>query len=114
MGVGSQRAAIENPELAPTFEVRSVAPDILLFANVGAVQFNYGYGLDECRRAVEMIGADALILHLNPLQEALQPEGDHDFSRLADKIGAVINKMDVPVIVKKLAGVCPEKLLSSL
>ncbi|QRN83935.1 type 2 isopentenyl-diphosphate Delta-isomerase [Chloroflexota bacterium] len=102
MGVGSQRAAIEKPELASTFEVRSVAPNILLFANLGAVQLNYGYGVDECRRVVEMIEADALILHLNPLQEALQPEGDHDFSHLADKIGAVVNKLDVPVIVKEV------------
>ena len=102
MGVGSQRAAIENPALASTFEVRSVAPNILLFANLGAVQLNYGYGPDECRRAVEMIEADALILHLNPLQEALQPEGDHDFSHLADQISEVIQKLEVPVIVKEV------------
>ena len=102
MGVGSQRAAIEDPGLAPTFQVRKFAPDILLFANLGAVQFNYGYGIDECHRAVEMIEADALILHLNPLQEALQPEGDHDFSHLTEKIGAVVKKLDVPVIIKEV------------
>jgi isopentenyl-diphosphate delta-isomerase len=102
MGVGSQRAAIEDPELASTFQVRKFAPDILLFANLGAVQFNYSYGIDECRKAVEMIKADALILHLNPLQEALQPEGDHDFSHLAEKIGAIVKKLDVPVIVKEV------------
>jgi len=68
MGVGSQRAAIEHPEQAGTFQMRRVAPDILLFANLGAVQLNYGYGIDQCRRAVDMIQADALILHLNPLQ----------------------------------------------
>lgn len=102
MGVGSQRAAIENPALASTFNIRSVAPDILLFANLGAVQLNYGYGPDECRRAVDMIEADALILHLNPLQEALQPEGNHDFSHLAEKISVVIQKLDVPVIVKEV------------
>ena len=102
MGVGSQRAAIENPELVPTFQVRKFAPDILLFANLGAVQFNYGYGFDECRKAVEMIEADALILHVNPLQEALQPEGDHDFSHLAEQIGTVVKKLDVPVIIKEV------------
>ena len=102
MGVGSQRAAIEDPKLAPTFQVRQFAPDILLFANLGAVQLNYGYGIDECRRAVEMIEADALILHLNPLQEALQPEGDHNFSHLVEKIGVVVNKLAVPVIVKEV------------
>ena len=64
MGVGSQRAAIANLETAKTFCVRSVAPDLLLFANLGAIQLNYGFGVDECRRAVEMIEADALILHL--------------------------------------------------
>ncbi len=102
MGLGSQRAAINDPGLAPTFQVRDLAPDILLFANLGAVQFNYGYGVDECRRAVEMIEADGLILHLNPLQEALQPEGDSDFSNLAAKIGEVVRRLDVPVIVKEV------------
>ena len=79
MGVGSQRAAIEHPEQARTFQVRRVAPDILLFANLGAVQLNYGYNIDHCRRAVDMIQADALILHLNPLQEAVQDAGDTNF-----------------------------------
>src|SRR5216683_1010682 len=68
MGLGSQGAAVENAALAATFQVRDVAPDILLFANLGAVQLNYGYGLDQCRRAVDMIQADALVLHLNALQ----------------------------------------------
>jgi len=76
MGLGSQRAAIENPALAPTFQVRAVAPTTVLLANLGAVQLNYGYTVDHCRRAVEMIEADALILHFNALQEAVQPEGD--------------------------------------
>lgn len=102
MGVGSQRAAIEDPELASTYQVRDIAPDILLFANLGAVQLNYGYGVAECRRAVEMIGADALILHLNPLQEALQPGGNTDFSNLVSKIGQVCRELPVPVIVKEV------------
>ena len=72
MGVGSQRAAIEDPSLESLFRLRDIAPDILLLANLGAVQLNYGYGPDECQRAVESIEADALVLHLNPLQEALQ------------------------------------------
>ncbi len=84
MGVGSQRAALEHPEQIPTFSItRKVAPDILLFANLGAVQLNYGYGMDECRRAVDMIAADALILHLNPLQEAVQDAGDTNFAGLS-------------------------------
>src|SRR5512137_443211 len=86
MGLGSQRAGLEQPETAYTFRVRDVAPDILLFANLGAVQLNRGYGVDHCRRAVDMIGADALILHVNPLQEALQADGDWDWRGVLDKI----------------------------
>ena len=102
MGVGSQRAAIENHEQAKTFQVRRVAPDILLFANLGAVQLNYGYGIDQCRRAVEMIQADALILHLNPLQEAVQAGGDTNFEGLAKKIEEVCKKIGVPVVAKEV------------
>jgi isopentenyl-diphosphate delta-isomerase len=102
MGLGSQRAGIEHPELATTFQVRQVAPDILLFANLGAVQLNYQYTLDQCRRAVEMIAADGLFLHLNPLQEALQPEGDTRFAGLLRKIEAVCKGLDVPVIIKEV------------
>jgi isopentenyl-diphosphate delta-isomerase len=102
MGLGSQRAAIEQPELASTFQVRSVAPDILLFANLGAVQLNYQYSVDQCQRAVDMIEADALILHLNALQEAVQPEGDTHFSGLLKKIEAVCRTLPVPVIAKEV------------
>lgn len=102
MGLGSQRAAIEQPELASTFQVRSVAPDILLFANLGAVQLNYQYSVDQCQRAVDMIEADALILHLNALQEAVQPEGDTHFSGLLKKIEAVCRTLSVPVIAKEV------------
>ncbi len=102
MGVGSQRAAIDDPTLARYYAVRDIAPDILLFANLGAVQLNYGYGPEECKRAVAMIGADGLILHLNPLQEALQAEGNHDFSGLLAKIAAVCSACDFPIIVKEV------------
>ncbi|HUE99872.1 MAG TPA: type 2 isopentenyl-diphosphate Delta-isomerase [Anaerolineales bacterium] len=102
MGVGSQRAAIENPEQTKTFQVRRVAPDILLFANLGAVQLNYGYGIDQCRQAVEMIKADALILHFNPLQEAVQDAGDTNFAGLAAKIEEICKKLEVPVIAKEV------------
>jgi len=102
MGVGSQRAAIEHPEQAKTFQVRRVAPDILLFANLGAVQLNYGYGIDQCLRAVDMIQADALIFHCNPLQEAVQDAGDTNFAGLAKKIEEVCKKIEVPVIVKEV------------
>ncbi|MDA0664122.1 MAG: type 2 isopentenyl-diphosphate Delta-isomerase [Proteobacteria bacterium] len=102
MGVGSQRAAIEDATFADTFDVRPVAPDILLFANLGAVQLNYGYSVDQARRAVDMIGADALFLHLNPLQEAVQNGGDRNWSGLYGKIGALVDAIDVPVVIKEV------------
>jgi isopentenyl-diphosphate delta-isomerase len=110
MGVGSQRAALEHPEQISTFSItRKVAPDILLFANLGAVQLNYGYTIDHCRRAVDMIQADALILHLNPLQEAVQDAGDVNFAGLARKIEGVCKKMEVPVIAKEVGWGISEK-----
>ncbi|HAA32843.1 MAG TPA: type 2 isopentenyl-diphosphate Delta-isomerase [Cyanobacteria bacterium UBA8553] len=100
MGVGSQRVAVENPLVADTFAVRSLAPDILLLANLGAVQLNYSYGLDECLRVVDLCQADALILHLNPLQECIQTNGDTNFRGLFDKIHNLCSKL--PVIVKEV------------
>jgi isopentenyl-diphosphate delta-isomerase len=102
MGLGSQRAAVEKPELAYSYQVRGVAPDILLFANIGAVQLNYKYGPSECQRAVDMIEADALILHFNVLQEAVQPEGDTNFAGLLHKIENVCKSVSVPVIAKEV------------
>ncbi len=102
MGLGSMRAAIEDKTLESTYEVRDVAPDIPLFANLGVVQLNYGYGLAECQRAVDMIEADALILHFNALQEAVQPEGDGNFKGLLSKIEKVCTEISVPVIAKEV------------
>lgn len=102
MGVGSQRIALENPELAQTFQVRHLAPDILLFANLGAIQLNYGYGLEECQRAVDMIEADALVLHFNCLQEAVQRDGQTQFAGLLKKVEAVCAGLPVPVIAKEV------------
>jgi isopentenyl-diphosphate Delta-isomerase len=102
MGVGSQRVAIEQAQTAPTFQVRSIAPDILLFANLGAVQLNYGYGAEQCQKAVDLLQADALILHINPLQECIQPQGDLNFNGLLAKIAVVCEKLTVPVIAKEV------------
>ncbi|MGF1567226.1 MAG: type 2 isopentenyl-diphosphate Delta-isomerase [Nodosilinea sp.] len=102
MGVGSQRVAVEQPELMETFSVRSVAPDILLLANLGAVQLNYSYGLDQCHRVVDRLAANALILHLNPLQEAVQTRGDTNFRGLLEKISRLCAALPVPVIVKEV------------
>lgn len=102
MGLGSQRAALADPTLVRTYRVRDVAPDILLFANLGAIQLNYGYGIDECRRAVEMADADALILHLNPIQEAVQDHGNTNWKGLLPKIETVCRALDKPVIIKEV------------
>lgn len=102
MGVGSQRAAISDPSLENTFKIRHLAPSILLFANLGAVQLNYGFTIQECQRAINMIEADGLILHLNPLQEALQPKGNTDFGGLAKKIAEVRKAIPIPLIVKEV------------
>ncbi|MEH1868893.1 MAG: type 2 isopentenyl-diphosphate Delta-isomerase [Nostoc sp.] len=117
MGVGSQRVAVEKPQVADTFAVRKYAPDILLFANLGAVQLNYKYGLDECLRVVDILEADALILHLNPLQECIQPKGDTNFRGLLDKISTLCSKLPVPVIAKEvgngISAAIAQKLLAS-
>jgi len=103
MALGSQRAMIARPELAPTFDVRAAAPELpLLFGNVGAVQLNYGVDAAAIRAALDAVGADALNLHLNPLQEAVQPEGNTRFSGLAAAIGALATELEHPVLVKEV------------
>jgi isopentenyl-diphosphate delta-isomerase len=114
MGVGSQRAAIEDTVLAESFRLRRVARDTLLFANIGVVQFNYGYGVDQCRKAVEMLAADALYLHFNVLQEAVQPEGDTNFAGLLKKIEQVVKQLEVPVIAKEVGWGFSEKTARAL
>jgi len=100
MGVGSQRAAIDDKSLIPTFQVRKEAPDILLFANLGVVQLNHGYSKKEIEAALDMIDADAIFLHVNPLQEVIQPEGDRDFSDIISKVNKVSKDISKPVIIK--------------
>jgi isopentenyl-diphosphate delta-isomerase len=117
MGVGSQRIVIEQPHLAPTFAVRSFAPDILLLANLGAVQLNYGCGLDDCLHLVNSLEADALILHLNPLQECVQSRGDTNFRGLLDKIAQLCQQLPIPVVVKEvgngISGAMAQKLINA-
>ncbi|MBN1486421.1 MAG: type 2 isopentenyl-diphosphate Delta-isomerase [Anaerolineae bacterium] len=102
LGLGSIRPALEDPELMQTFQVRRYAPDSLILVNLGAIQLNYGYGLDECRKAVDMVEADGLILHLNALQEALQPEGQTNFADILSKIEIICGTLEVPVIAKEV------------
>lgn len=100
MGVGSQRVALENRS-ADFFSLRKVAPKARLFANLGLVQMNYGVSVDDCAWLVEKLEAQALILHLNPLQEAIQREGDRNFSNLLKRIGEIKKRVSVPVILKE-------------
>lgn len=103
LGVGSQRIALEAEGTAGlSLDLRRRAPDIALYANLGAAQLVKGYGLNEARRAVEMIGADALILHLNPLQEAIQEEGDRDWRGVLGRIEALARGLSVPLIAKEV------------
>jgi isopentenyl-diphosphate delta-isomerase len=105
MGVGSQRAAIEDPKLEKTFAVaRKKAPTAFLIANIGGVQLVHGYGVKEVKKAVEMIDADAVAVHLNALHEAVQPEGQTNFKGVLAKIGEIAGELDKPVIVKETGG----------
>ncbi len=114
MGLGSMRVVLEDPETAITFQVRRYAPNIVLLANLGAVQLNYGYGPDDCRRLVELVAADGLFLHLNPLQEALQPEGNTRFDGLLRRIEAVCRALEVPVIAKEVGAGLSERAARQL
>ncbi len=102
MGVGSQRILFDDPSAASSFDLRGVAPTTLLFANLGAVQLNYGLTVDQIRSAIDLLKADALILHLNSLQEAIQPEGDTDFSNVWKKMEQLFQTLETPVIVKEV------------
>ena len=103
MALGSQRAMHFDPELAATFRVRDVAPSLpLLMGNIGAVQLNLGLGTAEVEALVAAVGADGINLHLNPLQEAIQPEGDTQFRGLTGRIGALAAALSVPVMVKEV------------
>ncbi|NES99475.1 MAG: type 2 isopentenyl-diphosphate Delta-isomerase [Sphaerospermopsis sp. SIO1G2] len=114
MGVGSQRVALEKPQVADTFALRKYAPDVLLLANLGAVQLNYQCGVDECLRIIDILEADALILHINPLQEFIQPRGDTNFRGLFAKIENLCSKLPVPVIAKEVGNGISGKMAQQL
>ncbi len=110
MGVGSQRAAIEDKRLEKTFAiVRKKAPTAFLIANIGGVQLVHEYGLKEAKKAIEMIDADAIAIHLNPLQETAQPEGQTNFKGVLKKIKELAKELDKPIIAKETgAGIAAE------
>ena len=101
-GVGSQRAMLENPALTRTFSiVREKAPNAFISANIGGAQLINGIGSGNLQSLIESIEADSIIVHLNPLQELMQPEGDRSFKGVLDGIGNLVNRTDLPVIVKE-------------
>jgi isopentenyl-diphosphate delta-isomerase len=114
MGLGSCRVLLEQPDVLPTFDVRKLAPDVPLLANLGAVQLNLGVGVDECRHLLHALRADALVLHLNPLQEALQTAGNTAFSGLLARIAAVCAGLGAPVIVKEVGWGIADDLVTRL
>jgi isopentenyl-diphosphate delta-isomerase len=102
MMLGSQRIMLEEPDAAASFRVRHVAPDILLLGNLGVAQLNKGYGAEEVRRAIGEVEADGLAFHANPLQEAVQAEGDGDFRDLVRRLGALAAEVDAPLVLKEV------------
>lgn len=109
LAVGSQRVLRSDDAARESFELREHAPHALLFGNLGAVQLNYDMGFADCEAVVDVLDADGLYLHLNPLQEAVQPEGDTDFSNLRSKISVIVQTLKKPVIVKEVgSGISPE------
>jgi isopentenyl-diphosphate Delta-isomerase len=113
--VGSQRVALDtNSDWGMNRELRRLAPTVPILANIGAAQLNTGYGIDQARRAIEMIDADALIIHLNPLQEAVQPEGDRDWRGLTAKIGYLSQTLHVPLVVKEVGSAVSPKVAQKL
>jgi isopentenyl-diphosphate delta-isomerase len=100
MGVGSQRAMLLHPESGESYRVREVAPDVLLFANLGAVQARDA-GVERIADLVAGIGADALCIHLNAAQELVQDEGDRDFRGCLETIGKLAAQLPVPVVAKE-------------
>ncbi len=102
MAVGSQRVMFNNHKARKSFHIRQYAPDTLLFSNLGAIQLNYELDSNSCKEAIEVVGADGIFLHLNPLQEVIQPGGNTNFRGLANKIGDIVSKLDTNVVIKEV------------
>ncbi|WP_186576808.1 type 2 isopentenyl-diphosphate Delta-isomerase [Aquibacillus kalidii] len=100
--LGSTRALIESKEYRRSFQVRKYAPTTPIIANLGAVQLNYGFGLEQCKQIIDITNADALVLHLNSIQEVIQQGGDTNFKNLLPKIASICNGLDIPVGVKEV------------
>ena len=102
IGVGSQRIAVEEPETAASFRVvREKAPNALILGNIGCPQLSLGWGVREAERCIEMVDADALAVHMNPLQEAVQVGGDTNYSGVLGKVRELAGALDTPIIMKE-------------
>lgn len=114
MALGSQRKMLEKPELTSTFQVRDVAPNILLMGNVGAVQLNYGVTAHDIQHLCRAVDADLFAFHLNALQEAIQPEGDTNFRGLVEQMAALIPQIPLPVVLKEVGSGFSQKTLAKI
>ena len=112
MAVGSQRIMFEDKNSVESFKLRKYAPDVVLLSNLGAVQLNYGLGLRECKKAIEVLEGDGIYFHLNPLQEAVQPEGDTNFANLWDKIDYINKNISQPLLIKEVGCGLNESILA--
>jgi isopentenyl-diphosphate delta-isomerase len=103
MGLGSQRAGLLSSELAETYSIaRSNAPNAFLVANIGGAQLSKGLKIKDIKNMIQMIEADALVVHLNPLQELIQPEGEPKYKGVLSKIKEICSNFDIPIIVKEV------------
>lgn len=105
MALGSQRAMLVDPALTDTFAIKAHAPNLpLLIGNIGAVQLNYGVTAEQISKLITDVGADAINFHINPLQEAIQPEGDTNFAALMPQLKEVIPALPAPSLIKEVGG----------
>lgn len=114
MMLGSQRVMLERPEATATFAVRAHAPDVPIIGNLGVAQLNRGYGADAIRRAIDAVDADALALHANPLQEALQEGGDGDFRALVPTLRTLPAEVGRPLLLKEVGHGLAADLVAAL
>jgi len=102
LGLGSMRVILRKPDSIPSFDVKKYCPSIPLFANMGVVQLNYGYGADEINKIIDSINADGIFLHVNHLQEVIQPEGDLNWKDILPKLEKIISKVHKPIVIKEV------------
>ncbi len=115
MGLGSQRAGLKSKELAETYSIaREHAPNAFLIANIGGAQLAKGLSIDEAKQIIDMIHANALVVHLNPLQELVQPEGEPKFKGVYNKIAELVKSLSIPVIVKEVGAGISKEVASKL